>query len=132
MDPHQVLGVRRGATPQQVTQAFRREVRRGGHPDTGGDAHAFRRLVAARDALLTPPPTGPATPPPSSPRPRPHPAPPRPAARPTTRPTAQAAGGATRTARSSDGSALPLIVLGFVAFITVPHILLAIVLVVVP
>ncbi|WP_157741224.1 J domain-containing protein [Jiangella sp. DSM 45060] len=122
MDPHQVLGVRRGATPQQVTQAFRREVRRGGHPDTGGDAHAFRRLVAARDALLTPPPTGPATPAPSAPRPHPRPAPqPRPAG-PSARPTR----------KGSDSSALPLIVLTFVAFITVPHILLALVLVVVP
>lgn len=118
MDPHQVLGVRRGATPQQVTQAFRREVRRGGHPDTGGDAHAFRRLVAARDALLT----GPAAPPPSAPRPHPRPAPqPRPAG-PSARPTR----------KGSDSSALPLIVLTFVAFITVPHVLLALVLVVVP
>ncbi|WP_053203516.1 J domain-containing protein [Jiangella muralis] len=121
MDPHQVLGVRRGATPQQVTQAFRREARRGGHPDTGGDAHAFRRLVAARDALLTPAPAGPATPPVSSPPPRP-----RPAAQPRPRPAARPA------RRGSDSSALPLIVLAFVAFITVPHILLAIVLVVVP
>lgn len=122
MDPHQVLGVRRDASPQQVAQAFRREVLRGGHPDTGGDARAFRRLVAARDALLTPP-TGPATPSPS-PRPappRPHPS--RPASPP--RPTGPAPS-------SSDASALPLIVLLFLVFVAVPHVLLAIVLVLVP
>ncbi len=118
MDPHQVLGVRPGATPHQVTQAFRREVLRGGHPDTGGDARAFRRLVAARDALLAPVPAGPATPPSQS-RPQPRPAPARPAARPA-------------PPRGSDSSALPLIVLLFLAFVAIPHVLLAIVLVVVP
>ncbi|RIQ14498.1 TIGR02266 family protein, partial [Jiangella rhizosphaerae] len=54
-----------------MTQAFRREVLRGGHPDTGGDAQAFRRLVAARDALLTPSPIGPSAPPPRPQAPRP-------------------------------------------------------------
>ncbi|WP_152690920.1 J domain-containing protein [Jiangella alkaliphila] len=116
-EPHHVLGVRRGATPQQVAQAFRREVLRGGHPDTGGDARAFRRLVAARDALLEPPPS-----------PSPSPAPPRPA------PAAAAAPRQPRPAppRGSDSSALPLIVLLFLAFVAIPHVLLAIVITVVP
>ncbi|WP_239000941.1 hypothetical protein [Jiangella asiatica] len=73
VDPHEVLGVRRGASPEQVTRAFHREALRGGHPDTGGDARAFRRLVVARDVLLrepTPPRSTPArarTPQPSRP-----------------------------------------------------------------
>lgn len=120
-EPHHVLGVRRGATPQQVAQAFRREVLRGGHPDTGGDARAFRRLVAARDALLEPPPS----PSPGVPRPAP---PPRPG------PAAAAAPHQHRPAppRGSDSSALPLIVLLFLAFVAIPHVLLAIVITVVP
>ncbi|WP_116949985.1 J domain-containing protein [Jiangella endophytica] len=122
MDPHQVLGVRPGATPHQVTRAFRREVLRGGHPDTGGDARAFRRLVAARDALLTPP-SGPATPAPPSPQPRPQPQPPR---------APHPAGPARPAPSSSDASALPLIVLLFLFFVAMPHVLLAIVLVLVP
>lgn len=121
-EPHHVLGVRRGATPQQVAQAFRREVLRGGHPDTGGDARAFRRLVAARDALLEPPTS------PGVPRPAPSPAPPRP------RSAAAAAPHQHRPAppRGSDSSALPLIVLLFLAFVAIPHVLLAIVITVVP
>ena len=52
-DPHNVLGVPRGADQQQVMRAFRRKVRRGGHPDTGGDAQTFEEIVRARDVLLT-------------------------------------------------------------------------------
>lgn len=51
-DPHDVLEVPRGADRQQVMQAFRRKVRDGGHPDTGGDARAFEEFVRARDVLL--------------------------------------------------------------------------------
>lgn len=51
-DPHNVLGVPRGADQQQVVRAFRRKVRRGGHPDTGGDAQTFEEIVRARDVLL--------------------------------------------------------------------------------
>lgn len=40
-DPHDVLGVPRGADRQQVMRAFHRKARRGGHPDTGGDAQTF-------------------------------------------------------------------------------------------
>ncbi|PZF79745.1 hypothetical protein C1I92_29615 [Jiangella anatolica] len=122
-DPHDVLGVRRGASPQQVNRAFHREALRGGHPDTGGDARAFRRLVLARDTLLANPVTSP---------PRPHPTPaaaPRPAA---PRP-AQPRPGQPRPAPSrSDGSALPLIVLFFLFLVIVPHVLLALVLILVP
>lgn len=119
-DPHDVLGVRRGASPQQVTQAFHREALRGGHPDTGGDARAFRRLVVARDALLARPPSaaaaagGSATTAP----PRPAQGPPGPAARPAP--------------PSSDANALPLIVLLFLFLVGVPHVLLALVIMLVP
>lgn len=51
-DPHDVLEVPRGADRRQVITAFRRKVRQGGHPDTGGDARAFGEIVRARDALL--------------------------------------------------------------------------------
>lgn len=53
-DPHDVLGVPRGADRQQVMQAFRQKARHGGHPDTGGDAHTFGEIVRARDELLDP------------------------------------------------------------------------------
>ncbi len=53
MQPHDVLGVRPGATRAEVTGAFRRFARRN-HPDRGGDperfragAEAYRRLLAS-------------------------------------------------------------------------------------
>lgn len=52
LDPHEVLGVPRGADRQQVMRAFHRRARRGGHPDTGGDAQTFEEIVRARDVLL--------------------------------------------------------------------------------
>lgn len=51
-DPHDVLGVPRGADRQQVIRAFHRKARRGGHPDTGGDAQTFEEITCARDVLL--------------------------------------------------------------------------------
>jgi hypothetical protein len=51
-DPHDLLGVPRGADRQQVIRAFHRRVRNGGHPDTGGDARTFDEIVRARDVLL--------------------------------------------------------------------------------
>ena len=51
-DPHDVLGVPRGADREQVVRAFHRKARRGGHPDTGGDAQTFEEIVRARDVLL--------------------------------------------------------------------------------
>ncbi|MBB5786146.1 J domain-containing protein [Jiangella mangrovi] len=129
-DPHDVLGVRVGASPQQVNRAFHREALRGGHPDTGGDALAFRRLVVARDALLAQPQVtpssmgvrtggaGPTTATPRPPRP-PHPPQPPP-------------GPGRAAARSSDASAIPLILLFLAFFVGVPHVLLALVLMLVP
>lgn len=52
--PHDTLGVPEGADREQVIRAFRRRVRLGGHPDTGGDTRAFEELVRARDILLDP------------------------------------------------------------------------------
>jgi curved DNA-binding protein CbpA len=54
-DPHDVLGVPRGADRQQVVRAFRRKARHGGHPDAGGDAQKFEEIVRARDTLLNQP-----------------------------------------------------------------------------
>lgn len=51
-DPHDILGVPEGADRQQVMRAFHRKARRGGHPDTGGDAQTFDEIVRARDVLL--------------------------------------------------------------------------------
>ncbi|MPZ61273.1 MAG: hypothetical protein GEU93_08250 [Propionibacteriales bacterium] len=53
-DPHDILGVPRGAGRQQVIQAFRRKARQGRHPDTGGDAQTFEEIIRARDELLNP------------------------------------------------------------------------------
>jgi hypothetical protein len=51
-DPHDVLGVPRGAGKQEIVRAFHRKVRSGGHPDTGGDAQTFHEMIRARDELL--------------------------------------------------------------------------------
>lgn len=51
-DPHDLLGVPRGADRQQVIRAFHRRVKDGGHPDTGGDTRTFEEIIQARDALL--------------------------------------------------------------------------------
>lgn len=51
-DPHDVLGVPRGADRGQVMRAFHRKALRGGHPDSGGDAETFQEIVRARDVLL--------------------------------------------------------------------------------
>lgn len=46
MAPHEVLGVRPGATRREVTEAFRRYALRH-HPDRGGDPSAFEAGVDA-------------------------------------------------------------------------------------
>ena len=50
-DAHALLGLKIGATRDEIRAAFRRLVKTK-HPDGGGDAAAFRDLVAARDKLL--------------------------------------------------------------------------------
>lgn len=53
--PHEVLGVRPGATEQEIRAAYREAVRTL-HPDAGAkDADAFHRVTAARDLLLSRP-----------------------------------------------------------------------------
>lgn len=53
-EPHELLGVARGADRQRVIRAFRQKARHGGHPDTGGDEQTFNKLSLARDILLDP------------------------------------------------------------------------------
>ena len=50
-DPWQALGVRPGASAEEVARAFRRSAARH-HPDAGGDPERFRVLLAARDRLV--------------------------------------------------------------------------------
>lgn len=52
-DARQLLGVSHAAGPHEVEQRFRRLAHRL-HPDRGGDAAAFRRLLEARAALTWP------------------------------------------------------------------------------
>ena len=47
----ELLGVDAGANRGEVTAAFRATVRKV-HPDVGGNAEAFQRLVEARNVLL--------------------------------------------------------------------------------
>ena len=46
MNPHAVLGVAHGASPDEIRAAWRR-VARDTHPDLGGDAEAFTVAAAA-------------------------------------------------------------------------------------
>lgn len=50
MSPHEVLGVRPGATPEEIDTAFRLKAK-SAHPDAGGSAEAMQALVEARDKL---------------------------------------------------------------------------------
>lgn len=57
LPPHEVLGVRPGATDSEVTDAFRRFALRH-HPDRGGDAERFQDgLEAYRRLTGSDPPT---------------------------------------------------------------------------
>ncbi len=49
-----VLGLAPGASRSEIDAAFRAQVRHA-HPDRGGDAAAFRRLVDAQETLRRPP-----------------------------------------------------------------------------
>ena len=46
MNPHEVLGVRPGASPDEVRAAWRRRAR-ATHPDRGGDEAAFAKVLEA-------------------------------------------------------------------------------------
>ena len=64
MQPHEVLGVRRGATRSELAEAFRRHALRH-HPDRGGDREAFEAGADAYHRLTgagTPRPTAAAAP----------------------------------------------------------------------
>lgn len=50
-DPHDLLGVAPGATPAEVTAAFRRFALRN-HPDRGGEADRFRAGADAYRRLV--------------------------------------------------------------------------------
>jgi hypothetical protein len=46
VNPHEVLGVRPGASPDEVRAAWRRRAR-ATHPDRGGDEEAFSEVLEA-------------------------------------------------------------------------------------
>jgi hypothetical protein len=50
VNPHEVLGVRPGASPREVRAAWRRKVL-ATHPDRGGDEAAFAEALDAYRAL---------------------------------------------------------------------------------
>lgn len=52
-DPYQTLGVDRGASPEDIKQAYRRLAARH-HPDRGGDTARFQEIQQAYDALTNP------------------------------------------------------------------------------
>lgn len=74
MDPHTILGVSRQATLEEIHAAYREKARKH-HPDAGGDAWAFKQVVAAHERLVALR-TGHTAEPPAAPRPDPPPAPP--------------------------------------------------------
>jgi curved DNA-binding protein CbpA len=53
MNPYQVLGVRKNATPKSIKAAFHRKAKET-HPDTGGNASAFQEVNLAWDILSDP------------------------------------------------------------------------------
>lgn len=50
-DPFEILGVRKGASRDDIEMAFRLKAKTA-HPDRGGSTEAMQRLTAARDAAL--------------------------------------------------------------------------------
>jgi hypothetical protein len=51
VNPHEVLGVRPGAGPDEVRRAWRRKVLTA-HPDRGGDERVFAEVTAAYRSLI--------------------------------------------------------------------------------
>lgn len=49
-DPYKVLGVARGATPEEIRKAYEARLHEV-HPDKGGTAEAFQRVKQAYDAI---------------------------------------------------------------------------------
>lgn len=54
LDPHAILGISQGATPQQIRDAYREKSKKH-HPDVGGDEWAFRVVVRAYEILSSTP-----------------------------------------------------------------------------
>jgi curved DNA-binding protein CbpA len=52
-DPYRILGIAADASDDQIKAAYR-QLAKGMHPDTGGDADAFMRMQRACDLLLDP------------------------------------------------------------------------------
>ena len=50
LDPHTVLGVRPGASPDELQEAYHAKSKKH-HPDAGGDEWAFRMVVSAYEVL---------------------------------------------------------------------------------
>ena len=75
MDPYRELGIARGASEAEIRSAYRSLAARH-HPDTGGNAQKFRRILNAYEQIQqqnspaeTPPPAATAAPPKDSPKP---------------------------------------------------------------
>ena len=49
-DPHEVLGLSRGCSPEELREAYRKKSKKH-HPDSGGDEWAFRMVVWAHESL---------------------------------------------------------------------------------
>lgn len=46
MNPYEVLGITRGASPEEVQKAFRKKAMEH-HPDRGGDVEVFKKVTEA-------------------------------------------------------------------------------------
>lgn len=53
MDPYKILGVERGATPDDIKTAYRKLANKH-HPDRGGDTQKFQQIQQAYDTLSDP------------------------------------------------------------------------------
>ncbi len=50
LDPHDVLGLKRGCSPEELREAYHKKSKKH-HPDGGGDVWAFRVVVWAHEAV---------------------------------------------------------------------------------